>query len=225
MNSLDNTFKSYFPFLQNDIFTVTVSIILILYTVLVIPNLSESMSMLFDNPIIKFLLFILIAYISRFNATLALVMTIAVVVSMMRMYQFKEIKNTMANVTQVGYPIGEVNIPPRYNILDSGHYTEKDMSCGVEKALGCARRTTYPTEILDSPYATDDGNDDNNSHMQRHGLSEEKIRYNDEEKLRFGENNLPFVDCNGKNGDYMEGVKDYDESESKYADYEYTNYN
>lgn len=210
MNSLDNTFKSYFPFLQNDMFTVTVSIILILYTVLVVPNLSESMSMLFDNPIIKFLLFILIAYISRFNATLALIMTIAVVVSMMRMYQFKEIKNTMANVKQVGYPIGEINMPPKYNMLDSGHYTEKDMSCGTEKASGCARRTTYPIEIPDEP---------------KSNFSEENVRYGNEEKIRYGEHDLPFVDCNGKNGDYMEGVQDYDESESRYADYEYTNDN
>ena len=202
MNSLDNTFKSYFPFLQNDMFTVTMSIILILYTVLVVPNLSENISMLFDNPIIKFLLFILIAYISRFNATLALVMTIAVVVSMMRMYQFKEIKNTMANVKQVGYPIGEVNMPPKYNMLDSGHYTEKDMSCGLENKVGCARNASRQTE---------------NREEQKLDFMEDKMRYED--------NDLPFVDCNGKNEDYMDGVQDYDESESKYADYEYTNDN
>jgi len=189
MNSLDNTFKSYFPFLQNDMFTVVTSIILILYTVMVVPNLSENIAMIFDNPIIKFLLFILIAYISRFNQTLALVMTIAVLVSLMRMYQFKEIKNTMANVQYMGYPIEDNSIPPEYKLKKMDNYDE----------IKEVKKEIYSVG-MDNNY---------HNHHNHHNHSEESHNSMD----------LPFVGCNGKDNNYMEGVQDFDESESKYADY------
>lgn len=209
MNSLDSTFKSYFPFLQNDMFTVTSSIILILYTVLVVPNMPENISMIFDNIIIKFLLFVLIAYISRFNPTLALVITIAVLVSLMRMYQFKEIKNTMANVQYMGYPIEEPNIPPQYKIRDKN----ADMDNYDEiKEMDRKREKNLYTIGMDHRHSEE------SHHNHRHSEEPHHNRGHHGEQHHMTDQ-MPFVGCNGKDGNYMEGVQDFDESESKYADY------
>lgn len=97
MDSLDKTFKSYFPFIHDDIFTISVSIILITYSVLVVQFMSENVLEFFGNPIVKFALFLIIAYISRYNPTVALMITIAVVASIIKLNEYNEEMKNMEN--------------------------------------------------------------------------------------------------------------------------------
>lgn len=88
---------------KNDQITLGISLVLILYSVFVVPKLSPTTLSFFDNAIVKMILFILIVYISRFNATLALITTIAVIASLMKLNENKTQLEKMTNKIKSEY--------------------------------------------------------------------------------------------------------------------------
>ena len=95
MNTFNYQTKPYITFVQDDTFTTVASLILIIYAVFIAPYLSEQISSLFDNMLVKIILFGIIAYLSRYNPTVALIATIAVIVSLMRSNEFSVTNNVL----------------------------------------------------------------------------------------------------------------------------------
>ncbi len=90
MDTFDNTVKKTLSIFDNQYVTAAVSLILILYAGLVAPKLPPTIIAFLDNPIIKILFFFLIIYISRKNATMAIIASIAVFITLITIsrYQF-----------------------------------------------------------------------------------------------------------------------------------------
>lgn len=86
MDTLSAKIESFF---KNDYVSSILSLILILYAGLVAPKLPPKIIMFLDNPIIKLLFFFLIIYISRKNATVAIISAIGVLVTLMTISKYK----------------------------------------------------------------------------------------------------------------------------------------
>lgn len=98
MEAFDKTVEKFTPFLDNEYVTAGLSIFLIAYAGLAAPKLPESVAKLFDSQIVKFIMFFMIVYVSRRNATVAIIATIALMVSLMTLNKIKVGKELMASV-------------------------------------------------------------------------------------------------------------------------------
>lgn len=81
--AFDSGFKKYFSFLENQYVSGGLSILLILYASSVAPKLPESVAKLLDNIVVRAIVFFLIVYLTQKNATLALIVSVVVLVSLM----------------------------------------------------------------------------------------------------------------------------------------------
>lgn len=82
-NNFDNQVDSYLSFLQNEYVAAAVSLFLILYAGVIAPKLSPNILSLFDNWVVQIAMFFAIVYISKQNATVALIAAVAVLVTLM----------------------------------------------------------------------------------------------------------------------------------------------
>jgi len=223
MNTIDDTFRTYIPFAQDTTFTTIVCIILIIYAVFIAPYLSEQVSSWFDNTIIKIILFGIIAYLSRFNPTIALIATIAVIVSLMRYNEYKTARTSLNQnlaFTQVKYSNFDEsnNIPPQFNYRKS--------SCG---ACGGGNYDKINTQI---------NTEDNNMLTQDEEINTIITEYNKKAKKKSEMNEIPkiklpspeseltdenlqLLKCMGKdNVNIMDNVQEFNSIESNYAEFE-----
>lgn len=95
MSAFDETVKKYTSFLDNEYVSAGLSIFLIIYAGMAAPKLPEYVARLFDYTLVKLLMFFLIVYISRKNATVAIIAAIAVMVSIMTLNRLKFGKELM----------------------------------------------------------------------------------------------------------------------------------
>jgi hypothetical protein len=98
IETFDNTVKKYTTFLDNEYVSAGLTIFLIVYASMAAPKLPNSIAKLFDNTFVKLLMFFMIVYISKRNATLAIVASIAVMVSLMSLNKLKIGKEMMTVV-------------------------------------------------------------------------------------------------------------------------------
>jgi len=89
MSAFDETVKKYTSFLDNEYVSAGLSIFLIIYAGMAAPKLPGYVARLFDYTLVKLLMFFLIVYISRKNATVAIIAAIAVMVSIMTLNRLK----------------------------------------------------------------------------------------------------------------------------------------
>ncbi len=82
----------------NENFATIVTLILIVYAGLLAPRLPESIILLFDHPIVKLILILLIAYIAKVNPTVAIIASIAFLVTLQALNRFRTNKMMMALV-------------------------------------------------------------------------------------------------------------------------------
>jgi hypothetical protein len=124
MEEFDSAVKKYTSFLENEYVSAGLSLFLIVYASLVAPKLPDYIVNLFDYTFVKLLMFFLIVYISRKNATVAIIAAVAVLVSIMTLNklklgeQFKSInasnncscnKNTLRNNREFFGHVEELN--------------------------------------------------------------------------------------------------------------------
>ena len=95
MQEFDNFVKKNTVFLDNPYISGAITLFLIVYAGAVAPKLPEHIAKIFDNNFVKFAMFFLIIFISRKNATVALVATIALMVSIMTLHKIKFDKEMM----------------------------------------------------------------------------------------------------------------------------------
>jgi hypothetical protein len=74
---------------SNEYTTMAFVIGLIILTALVVPRLPAEILMLFDNTIIKILIFVLIAYCARQNPTVGIIMAVCLLIIMQNVNQYK----------------------------------------------------------------------------------------------------------------------------------------
>lgn len=108
MNRFDDTVKRSLSFLDNEYVNASVYLFLILYAGLAAPKLPEYVAKLFDYTLVKVLLFFLIVYISKKNPTLAIIASIAVIVSIMTLNRFKFGNELMSMISNENVPQGEI---------------------------------------------------------------------------------------------------------------------
>ena len=97
MNNIDNIIKSFdsnvkdiFSYVDNNEYiTIGLALFLILYASFAAPMLPRSILRLFDNPIVKLLVFFLIVYVARKNVTVAIIAAICVMVTLHALNKLK----------------------------------------------------------------------------------------------------------------------------------------
>jgi len=89
LDSFDNTVRRFLSPLDNEYVTAGLALFLILYSSLAAPKLPSYIAKLFDNTWFKLLCFFLIVYVSRKNATVAIIAAVAVMISLMTLNKIK----------------------------------------------------------------------------------------------------------------------------------------
>lgn len=79
---IDKTISGYLKVLDNEYVSTALTLVLILYAGLAAPKLPENVAKVFDNSVVKLLVFILIAYIAKKNITVAIVAAVGVMVTL-----------------------------------------------------------------------------------------------------------------------------------------------
>lgn len=82
-NNYDYTIDSYTNFLNNEYAVAGITLFLILYAALIAPRLPRSILKWFNNWLVQLILFFAILYISTKNITIALITTLAVIITIM----------------------------------------------------------------------------------------------------------------------------------------------
>ena len=89
MEAFDNTVRDYTTWLDNPYVSGALTIFLIVYASMAAPKLPHYIAKLFDYTLFKLLMFFLIVYISKKNATVALIAAVALMVSIMTLDRLK----------------------------------------------------------------------------------------------------------------------------------------
>lgn len=95
MEEFDNFIKSHTTFLDNPYVSSFLTVFLVVYASSIAPKLPEYYAKFFDNIFVKFLMFFLIVFLSKKNATLALISSIALIISIMTLNKIKINKEMM----------------------------------------------------------------------------------------------------------------------------------
>jgi hypothetical protein len=109
MNKFDIYFKDHTSFLENEYVAGAISIFLIAYAGLAAPKLPNYIAKLFDYTFIKLFMFFMIVYISKKNATVAIIASIAVLVSIMTLNKLKLAESMMSVSINRQLPSGDLN--------------------------------------------------------------------------------------------------------------------
>ena len=100
-NRATETLTNFKSSLEKDGYVVPlITFCLIIYTTLIAPRLSKDIVKWFDNWLVQIILFFLIAFISQQNITIALIMTIAVVVTIMIANNYVTTKKVTDNLSE-----------------------------------------------------------------------------------------------------------------------------
>lgn len=89
MEEFDNFVKRNTTFLDNQYVAGALTVFLIVYAGALAPKLPSRVIKMFDNVFAKMLMFFIIVFLSRKNATIALVAAIAMMVSIMALNKIK----------------------------------------------------------------------------------------------------------------------------------------
>lgn len=98
MQEFDNVVNKYTTFLDNPYIAGALTVFLIVYAGAAAPKLPSYIVKMFDYTLVKLLMFFLIVFVSRKNATVALVAAIALMVSIMTLNRLKFDQEMMAVV-------------------------------------------------------------------------------------------------------------------------------
>jgi len=89
VKGFDDSFENWFSFLKNDYVSSVISLILVLYAGLAAPQLSENVVKIFDNTLVKLVIFFLIAYSANKNPTIAIIAAVGVLISLMTLNKWQ----------------------------------------------------------------------------------------------------------------------------------------
>lgn len=125
MNSFDKAVTPYLSFLDNQYVSAILTIILIVYASLAAPRLPENVAALFDNPIVKLILFFLIVYLAKHNATIAIIAAVAVLVSLMTLNKWN-MNREMMSVVNSDQAAENLNTCNDFDCSDSEESSNQD---------------------------------------------------------------------------------------------------
>lgn len=100
MESFDNAVKKTLSFIDfnNDYVKSGIALFLVLYSGIAAPRLPESIAKLFDYTLVKLLIFFMIVYVARQDPTIAIIASVAVLVSLMTLSTYKFNQEMMTNL-------------------------------------------------------------------------------------------------------------------------------
>lgn len=89
-NQFDNTVRNWLSVVDDNQYVSTaLSLFLIVYAAYAVPKLPEYVLRVFDNPLVKLLLFFLIAYTARRNPTVAIIAAVGLLVTLQALNKMK----------------------------------------------------------------------------------------------------------------------------------------
>lgn len=83
---------------NNDIVSNIIVVLLIAYSILIAPNMSYNVALIFDNFLIRLFLMVVIVVMCLYDPIKALLMAIAFVISIQRLYKLKKVKSMPSGV-------------------------------------------------------------------------------------------------------------------------------
>lgn len=218
MNILDNSIRTYVPFIENDTFTIAISIVLILYAVFVAPNISLPIAVFLNNVFVKLILFFIIAYISRFNPTVALIATIAVIVSLMKINEYKTTRELMTSENKLlKRKLRQKGIPTYQNTrgdypMQTKIYSRKP-PINEENNIKITNQelhkdivNVYPNKPIFRAEENNNGINGNNGN--NNGINGE-----------FNIDNLQLLNCAGRESINYDSIKPFSDNSSGFAKY------
>jgi hypothetical protein len=101
MESFDNTVKKSLSFIDfdNDYVKSGIALFLVLYSGIAAPRLPEYVARLFDYTLVKLFIFFMIIYVARQDPTIAIIASVAVLVSLMTLSNYKFNKEMMNSIS------------------------------------------------------------------------------------------------------------------------------
>lgn len=100
LQKFDDVVKPYLTFLNNQYVSAVLYIILIVYASLAAPRLPHNIAKLFDNPVVKLVLFFLIVYLAKHDATIAIIASVGVLISLMTLNRYTANSEMMSIVSR-----------------------------------------------------------------------------------------------------------------------------
>lgn len=142
MDSFDNSVNNIIASLNsNEYIAAALATFLVLYSGLAAPNLPESIAKLFSSNIFKFLIIFLIAYNARSNPTVALIATIAFIVSLQALNKW-EMRREMMNAVSI--KMAGDNEYQGMATINGDEVMDDDVSMSLgEGAPGCSIKSKY----------------------------------------------------------------------------------
>ena len=107
-DSLNKYVSPKMSFLNNDYVSSILMILLIAYTSLAAPKLPRNVAKALDNPIIQLIFFFLIIYIAKHNAGVAIIASIALLVTLMTINRFTK-QEMMSNLGSMAANLDKCN--------------------------------------------------------------------------------------------------------------------
>jgi len=102
MNNIDNTIQGYLSIVdKNEYLSAGISLVLVLYAGLAAPKLPEYIARLFDNILVKLVVFFLIVYSAKKDPRIAIIASIAVMVTLHTLSRF-DFNNQIMNMIPFG---------------------------------------------------------------------------------------------------------------------------
>lgn len=110
--NFNTTATNSFSFLDNEVVSFTVILLLILYAVFAVSYLPPSILQLFDYPLFNFVVLFIIAYASRKNPTVGIIAGIAFLVTIQTLNKLKAVSTVMP-MTYPTEPMVDIGMLPQ----------------------------------------------------------------------------------------------------------------
>jgi hypothetical protein len=108
-DSFDRYVSPKISFLNNEYVNAFLMIILIAYASLAAPRLPENIVRMFDHPLTKLVVFFLIVYLAKYNAGVAIIAAVAVLITLMTLNKYNVQREMMGNLSTMESNLDKCN--------------------------------------------------------------------------------------------------------------------
>jgi len=113
LSEFSDSFNSFvspkISFLNNEYVSAFLMVILIAYASLAAPRLPENIVKVLDHPLAKLIVFFLIVYLARYNASVAIVAAVAVLITLMTLNKYNVQREMMGNLSTMEANLDKCN--------------------------------------------------------------------------------------------------------------------
>jgi hypothetical protein len=147
-DSFDRYVSPKISFLNNEYVNAFLMVILIAYASLAAPRLPENIVRVFDHPLAKLVVFFLIVYLAKYNAGVAIVAAVAVLVTLMTLNKYNVQREMMGNVSTMESNLDKCNGWDCEKVLqENNHQVVDDIEGNESEFTGSGHPVDFSNEI------------------------------------------------------------------------------